>query len=180
MDHTALLVMEVQTARLSENLYNKQNVLSTIKRLISCARESGTEVIFVRHQEPVGEELEYGSDGWQLYNEIAPVQKEKVFEKKYSSAFEKTNLQQYINSRKITNIILMGLLTEYSIDDTIKSAFEHGYQIIIPEETNTTLDNEYLPGEKLYQFYHDKIWNHRYAKVLPIMEVEEMLKSQKL
>jgi hypothetical protein len=60
------------------------------------------------------------------------------------------------------------------MDATCKSAFEHGYHVIIPEETNTTFDNEYLSGQKLYEFINYKIWNNRFAKLIPM---NQMLKN---
>lgn len=67
--------------------------------------------------------------------------------------------------------------TEYCIDTTCKVAFEHGYQPIIPEETNMTFDNEYLTGKQLYEFYNYKVWNKRFATVQSIEELEEELKK---
>lgn len=69
----------------------------------------------------------------------------------------------------------MGLQTEYCIDTTCKSAFEYGYKIIVPEETNTTSDNEYLSGGKLYEFYNYKIWNNRFANGLSVEEAIKVL-----
>ncbi len=80
-----------------------------------------------------------------------------------------------MESKKIDTIILTGLQTEYCIDATLKSAFDNGYSVIIPEQTNTTFDNEYLSGEKLYEFYNYKIWNNRFAKVLSVDEVSKIL-----
>jgi nicotinamidase-related amidase len=175
MSNIVLLVVDVQTALIKEHPYNEKKVIGNIKKLISIARDSNKEVLFVRHDDGIGEELEYGTDGWQIYNEIAPNKNERVFEKKYNSAFFKTGLKEYLESKKIDTIILTGLQTEYCIDATLKSAFDNGYSIIIPEQTNTTFDNEYLSGEKLYEFYNYKIWNNRFAEVLSVDEVSRIL-----
>ncbi|TWH81657.1 cysteine hydrolase family protein [Sedimentibacter saalensis] len=175
MNNTILLVVDVQTALIEEHPYNEQNVIDNIKRLITVARYNEKEVIYVRHDDGKGEELEYGTDGWQIYYEIKPNNNEKVFEKQYNSAFLKTGLKEYLDSKKIDTIILTGLQTEYCIDTTCKAAFEHGYKLIIPEETNTTFDNEYLDGQKLYNFYNYKIWNNRFAKVLSLDETIKVL-----
>lgn len=175
MNNTILLVVDVQTALIEEHPYNEQNVIDNIKRLITVARYNEKEVIYVRHDDGKGEELEYGTDGWQFYYEIKPNNNEKVFEKQYNSAFLKTGLKEYLDSKKIDTIILTGLQTEYCIDTTCKAAFEHGYKLIIPEETNTTFDNEYLDGQKLYNFYNYKIWNNRFAKVLSLDETIKVL-----
>jgi nicotinamidase-related amidase len=113
----------------------------------------------VRHNDGRGEKLEYGTDGWQIYNGISPNKEEKIFEKKYNSAFFKTDLKEYLDAKKIGTIILTGLQTEYCIDATLKSAF----------------DNEYLSGEKLYEFYNYEIWNNRFAKVLSVEEASKFL-----
>lgn len=72
---------------------------------------------------------------------------------------------------------MVGLQTEYCIDATCKSAFDYGYKIIIPEETNTTFANDYLSGEKLYEFYNYKIWNKRFADVISVEEVIKILEN---
>ncbi|MDP4147159.1 MAG: cysteine hydrolase family protein [Bacillota bacterium] len=175
MSNSVLLVIDVQTALIKEHPYNEEKVIGNIKRLISIARDSNKEVLYVRHDDGIGEELEYGTDGWQIYKEIAPNNGERVFEKKYNSAFFKTGLKEYLETKKIDTIILTGLQTEYCIDATLKSAFDNGYNVIIPEQTNTTFDNEYLSGEKLYEFYNYKIWNNRFGKVLSVDEVSKIL-----
>lgn len=175
MSNSVLLVVDVQTALIEEHPYNEQKVIDNIKNLISVARDNEKEVIYVRHDDGKGQELEYGTDGWQIYYEIKPYDNERVFEKQYNSAFLKTGLKDYLDSKQINTIMLVGLQTEYCIDTTCKAAFEHGYKIIVPEEANTTFDNEYLTGEELYKFYNYKIWNNRFAKVLSLDEAIKVL-----
>ena len=175
MSKSVLLVVDVQTALIKEHPYNEQKVIENIKKLISVARDHEKEVVYVRHDDGIGEDLEYGTDGWKIYTEIAPNKSEVIVEKQFNSAFYRTNLRQYLESKQIDTIILVGLQTEYCIDATCKSAFDFGYQIIIPEETNTTFDNEFLPGSRLYEFYNYKIWNRRFANVLPVNDVIKML-----
>lgn len=177
MSNTVLLVVDVQTALIEGHPYNERNVVDNIKRLISAARDNGKEVIYVRHDDGKGEELEYGNAGWQIYYELTPYNNEKLFDKRYNSAFLKTGLKEYLDSRGIDTIILVGLQTEYCIDTTCKCAFEYGYKIIIPEETNTTFDNRYLSGKDLYEFYNYTIWNKRFASVLSVEQVIGIMKG---
>lgn len=176
MKNTVLLVVDVQKALIEAHPYNEKKVIANIKKLITAAKESKTEVIYVRHNDGPGEELEYGADGWQIYPEIAPEGNETIFEKEYCSSFRKTGLQEYLSGKKIENIVLVGLQTEYCIDTTCKVAFELGYKVIIPEETNSTFTNEFLPAEKLYEFYNYKIWDKRFASVKSVEEVLDILK----
>ncbi|MGB5822746.1 MAG: cysteine hydrolase family protein [Proteocatella sp.] len=175
MNNVVLLIVDVQEALISEHPYNERNVIENIKELISMSRTKGIEVVYVRHDDGVGSTLELNTDGWQIVNEIRPSDDERIFEKQYNSAFYKTQLKAYLDSKQIENIILVGLQTEYCIDATCKSAFENGYNVIIPEGANTTFDNEYLSGERLYKFYNDKIWNNRFAEVVAIKDLAKIL-----
>ena len=175
MSNIVLLVVDVQNALIKAHPHNEQRVIENIKKLILTARDNKKEVLYVRHDDGKGTELEQGTDGWQIYDDIAPNESELIFEKQYNSAFHKTALREYLESKEIDTIILVGLQTEYCIDATCKSAFDYGYKVIIPEETNTTFDNEFLSGEKLYEFYNYKIWNKRFASVLSIEDVIKIL-----
>lgn len=172
---TVLLVVDVQNALIWAHPYNERKVIENIKRLISVSKAYGIEVVYVRHHDQVGGELVIQTDGWQIYSEIAPNRAEKVFDKQFNSAFLHTGLKEYLDRKKISSLILVGLQTEYCIDATCKTAFEYGYTVIIPEETNTTFDNEFLSGERLYQFYNHKIWNKRFANLMTVDDVVKYL-----
>ncbi len=175
MENAVLLVVDVQTCMMSEHPYNEQRVIANIQGLLRTARERGLEVIYVRHDDGIGSDLEYGSEGWKIYSEIEPLDTEKIFDKHFNSAFVRTGLKEYLTERGKDTVILVGLQTEYCIDATCKAAFEHGFQVIIPEETNSTFDNEYLTADKLYEFYNYKIWKNRFARVLSIEETIALL-----
>lgn len=175
MNNIVLMVVDVQNALIKKHPYNEKKVIENIKKLILTARDKNKEVIYVRHDDGVGTDFEKGTDGWQIYNEVAPNVNEYIVEKEYNSAFHKTGLRDYLESKKINTILLVGLQVEYCMDATLKSAFDYEYKIIIPEETNSTFDNEYLSGEKLYEFYNYRIWNKRFANVLSMENVIKVL-----
>lgn len=177
MSNIVLLVVDVQNALIKAHPYNERKVIENIKKLISISRNNKTEVIYVRHDDGKGTELEEGTDEWNIYDEIAPNSDEVIIEKQYNSSFLKTGLRNYLESKGIDTIVLVGLQTELCVDATCKSAFDYGYKIIFPEETNTTFDNEYLSGEKLYEFYNYKIWNNRFAKVLSMEDTIKILED---
>lgn len=170
-----LMVVDVQNALIKEHPYNKERVIENIKKLILAARSYNKEVVYVRHNDNSDPDFTKGSEGWQIYKEVQPEDNEKIFEKQYNSAFHKTELRAYLKEKDIDTIILVGLQTEYCIDATCKSAFDYGYEVIIPEETNTTFNNDYLTGDKLYEFYNKDIWDNRFAKVWTLDEVVNVM-----
>ena len=63
-----------------------------------------------------------------------------------------------MDSKIDKRLMIIGLQTNYCIDCTIKSAFEKGYEVIIPEGTNSTFDNPYMSAEVTYNYYNDDVW----------------------
>ncbi|MDF2880486.1 MAG: amidase [Clostridiaceae bacterium] len=165
MKNTALLVIDVQNALVSEHPFAEKEVISNIKSLIKACRKNNIEVIYIQHNDNEGEELEPNSYGWRIYEEISPAENEKVINKNYNSAFKNTCLKEYLNSKNINELIITGMQTEYCIDATCKVAFEYGYKLIIPEKTNTTFNNGNITAEDLYNYYNFRMFKDRFANV---------------
>jgi len=175
MRNIGLLVVDMQEALVNGKPFNKENTINNIELLIKECRANNIEVIYVRHDGGKGDELERGSKGWQIYNQIAPIDGEKIIEKTYNSAFKNTELKAYLDEKNIETIILVGMQTEYCLDTTCKVAFEHGFNLIIPEDANTTFDNADMSGKEVYEYYNFKIWNNRFGRV---EKVQDIIKSR--
>lgn len=173
MKYDAIIIIDMQTALVEAHPYNEVSIIENIKSLLSVVRQYQVPVIYIRHDGGKGDELELGCDGWQIYKEIAPLSHEKIFEKQYNSAFRKTGLREYLNSFHAKSLILCGMQTEYCFDATCKIAFEYEYEVTIPQGTTTTFDNELAIGKDLVEYYENKIWNNRYAKVIPVVQIIE-------
>ena len=75
-----LLVVDVQKLITNEKLYNFDTFISNVKLLIEKARKNNVEVIYVRHDDGVGQALTKGTDGFEIYNEIVPMPNERIFD----------------------------------------------------------------------------------------------------
>lgn len=180
MKSTVLLVEDVQKGLMGEKPYRGTEFLQKIAALISICRKSGAEVVYIQNDGGKGSLLEAGTAGFEICGEVAPKSGEKVITKRYSSAFLQTELDPYLKKKGIQNLILVGMQTEYCIDATCKSAFEHGFRVLIPEGTFTTFDNAPFSAAQLCNFYAGKIWNGRFATVLPFGEVKDRIASGRL
>lgn len=176
MNYDAMIIIDMQTALVDAQPYNKENVIQNIKKLMDSCRNNQIPLIFICHDGGKGDELERDTPGWQMYKELLPQRNEKIFHKNYNSAFRKTGLDDYLKKSGFKNLIMCGMQTEYCFDTSCKVAFEYGYHVIIPRGTTTTFDNELLTGEKLTSYYEEKIWNNRFAK---LKDVEDLLKEIK-
>ena len=178
MKNTVLLVVDIQNTLLNEHPYKAQEFIKNINKLLQAARNSGMEVIFVRHDDGNNSEREYGSDGWQISPEVSPEAGERIFDKNFSSSFRQTGLRKYLDGRGVRNIVLCGMQTNYCIDTTCRVAFEFGYNVIIPASATTTFDNSLSTAEKLIEYFENKLWNKRFAEVLPMEQVIGMIQDK--
>lgn len=174
---TVLLVIDVQQALIDDQPANKDTFLINLRLLIDAAHDGSTEVVYVRHDGGEGDVLAYGEPGWQLEQSLKPRTDERIFDKRFGSAFLKTGLTDYLRSRNVDRLVICGMQTEYCIDTSVKAAFEHGFEVFVPSGATTTYANPFLSGEKLIYYYERMIWHEPLARVLPLEEAISLLKS---
>lgn len=172
-----LLIVDTQNMITNEKLYCFEKFVSNVKTLIKCARENNIEIIYVRHDDGVGELLTKGTEGFEIYNEFKPVGEEKIFDKTVNSAFNGTGLYDYLNAKGEQSIIIAGLQTDYCIDATIKCGFEYGFKMIVPAQANSTFDNKYMSAENSYRYYNEFMWNGRYAQCISLEDTLDLMKG---
>lgn len=172
-----LLVVDTQQMITNNNLFNFEVFKERVKYLIEVARKNNVEVIYVRHDDGPDCELTKGKEGFEIYEGFAPLDGEKIYDKTVNSAFRDTGLLEYLKDKGEDTIIVVGLQTDYCMDATIKCGFEHGFNMIVPEYTNSTFDNNFMTGEQTYKYYNEFMWNNRYAKCVSFRETMGMLNS---
>ena len=168
-----LLIVDVQNAIADKKPYLFDDVLSNIKTLLEKFRELKQPIIFIRHDDGIGSEMEVNTYGWEICKEIAPLPGERIIEKHFNSAFKETVLEKELLVMNIRKLVIVGLQTEFCIDTSIRVAFEKGFEVIIPETTNSTIDGKFMSAEKIY-LHHNNLFNNRFGKVI---KVEEVLKE---
>lgn len=168
MNNMALLIVDVQKAMIEDHPYHEKELLENIGGLLKTARQNRLEIIYVRHNGRIGDELEPHTEGWEIDASVSPKPTEKIFDKKFNSAFKGTGLKEYLSEKNIDTIVLVGMQTEYCIDTTCKVAFEYGFSVLIPEGTTATYDNASFSGVVIAQYYEQEIWNNRFAEVIPL------------
>ncbi len=175
-----LLIVDTQKLITNEKLYDFNCFVSHVKELIDEARINGIEVVYVRHDDGKEEKLTKGKIGFEIYEPFKPQEGEKIFDKEVNSAFKGTGLLEYLRKKDESEIMIVGLQTEYCIDATIKAGFEHGFRMIVPAHTNTTVDNRFMTGEQSYSYYNEHIWPRRYAQCITFEEAMKWLRSNNL
>ncbi len=177
MSYDAIIVIDMQTALINEHPYNEESLISNIWNLLTECRNQNIPVIYIRHNGKSGDEFEAGTAGWQIYEKIAPLQDEKIIDKHFNSAFRQTGLKDYLDQIGAKNLILCGMQTEYCFDISCKVAFEFEYKITIAKGTTSTFDTTIASGKELTEYFEEKIWKNRYARVIPCEQLLDEIKN---
>lgn len=155
MEKTVCLILDVQQADTALLPDGGAELVERLSRLIAWCRQQMVPLVYFRR------------DG-ELDPRIQPREGELVMDKSYDSAFLETELEDWCAKQGITQLIAAGMMTELCVDATIKSAFERGYQVLVPQGCCATCDNDYLTAERAEEYYEQKIWQGRYAQVFSL------------
>ena len=179
MKDTVLLVIDTQKGITNSRLFAFERVKSNIKTLINTARKNAVEVIFVQHDDGEGSGFSVGDEDFEIFEEFKPKEIEKIFVKTVNSALHKSvGLSEYLENKGVKKIITVGLQTNFCIDATLHTGFDLGFEMLVPEYTNSTFDSEYMSAETAYRYYNEFLWNGRFAKCISMSEATAFLENK--
>ena len=173
-----LIVIDMQKALMDDELYHRDDLLKNVAALIAAARTNGVEVIHVQHDAGPGTGFSVGDEAFEIADEVSPREGEKIFVKKINSAFGNNDFTAYLEAAKDETLMIVGLQTNFCIDATVKSAFERGYDVIVPEGAHSTFDNPYMTGETTCAYYFNEVWPDLFADCVSLDEALELIRQQ--
>ena len=77
----------------------------------------------------------------------------------------------------VKTVMMVGIMTNFCIDATIRTGFDNGFEVLVPEYTNSTSDNEFMDRATCYRYYNEFMWPGRYAKCITMEEARNRIKS---
>ena len=172
-----LIVIDMQKALMDDELYNLKGLSENVAALIKAAREKGAEVIYVQHDAGPDTGFSVGDEAFEIADEFAPEAGEKVFVKRINSCFGNPEFAAYLERAGDEDLMIVGLQTNFCIDATVKSAFERGYHVILPEGSNSTFDNDYMSGETTCAYYFHEVWPGLFADCVSMDEALALLRG---
>lgn len=134
--NTALLVVDVQRGVVAA-AHDRDAVIANISALVDRAREAGTAVVWVQHQD---DELVAGSEGWEYVEELRRAEAEPVVHKRFGDSFEDTDLEEVLAERRVGHLVVAGAQTDACIRSTLHGAIVRGYDATLVADAHTTDD----------------------------------------
>ena len=153
---TALVIIDVQMGMFDEDgpVYNGENLLQTLSKLIGKAHQANAPVIYVQHND---EEFVKGGPAWPIHPFITPIAGDVVVQKRTPDSFHETNLGDELEKIGIKKLVVGGIQTEYCVDTTCRRAFSLGYDVTLVEDGHSTWDNKYITAQQVIAHHNNTL-----------------------
>ncbi|SDI33968.1 ureidoacrylate peracid hydrolase [Alteribacillus persepolensis] len=134
------------------------DMVPRLKKLLEACREKGATVIYTSHVhskdrgdmglmadfwEPIGNQtaLVDGTEGIEIFEELAPKEGELLIKKHRYSAFYNTDLETQLRNRGIDTLIITGTVTNMCCESTARDAQFRDYRVIFVSDATGTMDH---------------------------------------
>ena len=134
---TALLIIDIQEFYFPEGsvpLVNPLEAAINARELLNAFRNRDLLIVHIRHNA--------SSDG-DIHPIVMPLENEEVITKNKANAFIGTDLLDYLNDNKITDIIICGMQTHMFVEAATRAASDYGFNCTVIEDACATRDLKY-------------------------------------
>jgi isochorismate hydrolase len=131
---TTLVIVDVQVGVMAA-CWEAARIVQNLAIAIDRARAASIPVIWVQH---ASDELPKDSAAWQLVPELAPSGADHRIDKRFSSSFEATTLNDILTGLETAHIVLAGAQSNWCIRATAYAALDRGYDVTLLHDAHTT------------------------------------------
>jgi streptothricin hydrolase len=172
MKNAALLVIDAQVNMFdpAAPVYQADRILKTLRQLIGMAHRTELQVVFIRNNGSPGEVDEPGTPGWEIHPKLRQFGGDIIIDKWTPDSFFQTGLEKALAQRKIGELLLCGMQTDFCIVTTCQSAVAKGYKVILIADAHSTYDTDEMSASEIIEKANEDM--HRFALVLPANEVQ--------
>ena len=149
---TALAVVDMQNDFVNDGgslqVPDARSTIPVIQRLLEQARGSGARVVF--SQDTHGEDdpefaiwpehAREGTWGWEIVEELAPLEDEVVLRKPRYDAFYRTDLEELLEEWGTRTLVICGTVANICVHYTAASAALRWYDVVIPCDATSALE----------------------------------------
>lgn len=138
----ALLVIDVQKAFNHEKFGKRNNpdAENNMVMIIDYFRNQNKEVIHIQHVSDNPISLFHKDNLQDFKNGFQPLMHEKVFRKTVNSAFIGTTLLEYLQSKSIKSLTIIGLTLPHCVSTTTRMAQNFGFNVTLISDATASFD----------------------------------------
>jgi nicotinamidase-related amidase len=140
---TALLLIDIQNDYFPGGKMALEGSLEAsqcAKELLVLFRAKEIPLIHIQHisTHPKSTFFLPGTIGLDFHQNVMPLPNEMVIQKNYPNSFRNTALLESLKKNKITQLVMVGMMTHMCVDATIRAAFDHGFQCTLVQDACAT------------------------------------------
>ncbi|WP_337860081.1 isochorismatase family cysteine hydrolase [Ferroplasma sp.] len=164
-EHTLLVNWDLQNG-LVKNVFNREELISNVKSLISASRQKGIPVLYTKitplpfrymasssiysfmkrfniaDPSKLPLFMAPGSEDAEIYKDVAPEKDDFVLNKNTASLFIGTNADNMFKNAGITTLIFTGIATEIGVESSVRDAGNLGYYTVVASDSCSSHSRE--------------------------------------
>ena len=145
----ALVIVGLQKA-FDDPVWGRRNnpeAEAQVARLLAAWRAGGRPVVHVQHlSREADSPYRPGQPGCDFKDEARPRAGECVIQKSTNNAFIDTGLAPFLGDRNIDTLVVVGVMTNSSVEATVRMAGNLGYRTYLVADATATVDRLDLDG----------------------------------
>lgn len=150
--NTALLLIDIQKGLDDWVFYggnrNNLDAEKNAAEILAKFRELNLPVFHIRHSSTNPKSpLHASKPGFQIKDEVKPLDSEPLFTKTVNSAFIGTELEDILRHNGIERLVVVGLTTNHCISTSVRMAANLGFEVTLISDATATFDRKGLNGE---------------------------------
>jgi len=183
---TALILVDIQQDYFPQGrmeLVGSVEASVEAKRLLTYFRKEMLHVVHVRHISTKKDATFFlpDTEGINFHENVRPIVNEKIVKKHFPNSFRDTDLNEYLVSKGVGELVVCGMMSHMCIDATVRAAFDKGYSCFVARDAcatkNLIFDGVDIPAGHVHGAYMAAL-AAVYAKVQTAAEIIETLKKR--
>ncbi len=132
----ALILVDIQNDYFTGGLWpidNMDQVATSAAAVLAKSREAADHIIHIRH-EALSDAAPFfrpGTSGAEFHASFVPRSGEAVFLKHRPNSFHETDLHKHLQARGITELTVIGAMSQMCIDATVRAARDLGFNVTV-------------------------------------------------
>jgi len=151
-DRPALILIDIQNGFDNIEYWggqrNNLNAEENASELLKLWRENNLPVFHIKHcSSNPASLLNETNAGNEFKDIVKPINDELVIKKNVNSAFIGTDLEEQLQSAKITKLVIVGLTTDHCVSTTTRMAGNFGFETFVVSDATATFNKKGLDGQ---------------------------------